>query len=206
MAIQYDFYESPSANGDEKKKYHARFVPQGTLTTTEMAKYLQLSSSVTEGDVKGILVNLVEKMKVELGNSWQIHIEGLGYFQLTLVNPPANSPHEKRAESVKVRSVSFRPEKEFMRHFLGAIPERVATKVHSAQHTEAEIDGLLVDYFAKQPYLTAGRFRSLCGLTRTTATRRLKQWLDVGKLNKVYQYGQPLYEKGEALGSPDTQG
>jgi predicted histone-like DNA-binding protein len=195
MAVHYDFYENPLPNGsDRKKRLHARVVPTGTMTTGHIFKSIQTSSSLTLGDLKGALVAMTEKMKEGLEGGWQIHLEGLGYFQLILTCPPVRTPNSIRAESVKVKTISFRPEKQLKEYFNTCTIQRVSEKRHSKKYSEAEMDELLAQYFEKNAYMTVSRFRALCGFTETTATRRLKQLLTVGKLEKVHLYGRPLYK------------
>jgi predicted histone-like DNA-binding protein len=195
MSLHYDFYETPVPKGsDRKKSLHARVVPSGTVTTDQLVRAIQRESSLSISDVKGALISLVENMKFEMADGWNIHLEGLGYFSLTLSSPPVRTPNEIRAESVKIKSVAFRPEKKLRDHFAGIQPEKAVDKYHSAKRSEEDIDTLLNKYFEENPYMKAKDFGLICGLRPSTATRKLKQLLTEGKLRKVYVYGHPLYE------------
>jgi predicted histone-like DNA-binding protein len=196
MVLYYDFYEDPqSEKSGDRKKFHARVVTKRTVTTDTLAADIQESSSLTKADVKSVLTALVHAMRNELGHGSRIHVEGLGYFQLTLACPPVNSPGEVRAESIRVKSITFRPEISFRKSFHSVLFKRAPVKKHSRQHTEHEMDSLLNAHFMDNPYLTAKQFMQLSGLTHATAARRLKQLVEAGKLRKVYFSKHPLYEK-----------
>ncbi|MDR3246545.1 MAG: HU family DNA-binding protein [Prevotellaceae bacterium] len=196
MGLNYDFYETPQNKGKEQKKiFHARVVPQGSMTTDALAKAIEKASSLTVGDVKSVLTALTQLMQSQLAEGWRIHLDGLGYFQLTLSCLPVTSSKEIRAESVHVKSVVFRPEANFKDSFKSAHLVRAPVKKHSRQYTEQEIEDILTAYFEENPYLTGPQFKTLCGFTHSTAARRLKQLIETGKLKKIRLCGQPLYEQ-----------
>jgi Fic family protein len=114
---------------------------------------------------------------------------------LTLTCPPVNSPGEVRAESIRVKSITFRPEIDFRNSFRGVQFKRAPVKQHSGTYTGQEMDSLLNAYFRDNPYLTAKKFEQLSGFTHATAARHLKQLVEAGKLRKVYFSKYPLYEK-----------
>jgi predicted histone-like DNA-binding protein len=195
MALYYDFYEDPPSKGSGgKKRFHVRVVTKGTATTDMLAADIQQSSSLTEADVKGVLTALVHAVKDRLGHSSRVHVEGLGYFQLTLACPPVDSPGGIRAESIRVKSITFRPESSFRNNFRTVRFMRAPVKQHSKSYSEQEMDSLLNAYFKDNSYLTARQFMQLSGFTRTTAARRLRQLVEAGKLRKVYFSRYPLYE------------
>jgi predicted histone-like DNA-binding protein len=103
MSLHYDFYENPvSKDSDKRPKLHARVVTEGTMTTDQLAQYIHEVCTLSTADVKASLIALVEVMAGELASGRRIHLEGLGYFQLTLSSPPVDSPKEIRAESIHV--------------------------------------------------------------------------------------------------------
>jgi hypothetical protein len=133
-------------------------------------------------------------MADELASGRRIHLDGLGYFQLTLTSPPIDSPKEIRAESVHVRSVAFRAEKSFKKRFRSILLKRSKEKKHSRYYSAIEIDGLLTGYFLDHAHITCRAFCSLCGFTESTGRRRLQQLVAEGKLRKAGYHNLPLYE------------
>ena len=84
MSIQYEFYRNPNSQGTNKKRYHARVVPTGRISTDQLAQEIQKESSLTVADVKSVLIALADKMGEHLGEGRKIHLEGIGYFQVNL--------------------------------------------------------------------------------------------------------------------------
>ncbi|MDR1601705.1 MAG: HU family DNA-binding protein [Tannerella sp.] len=196
MALYYDFYENPQQEGSgDGKRFHVRVVTKGTVTTDMLASDIRKSSSLTEADVKGVLTALVHALKNSLKENRRVHVEGLGYFQLTLACPPVSARNEIRAESIRVKSIIFRPESDFRKSFRTVTFRREPVKRHSIPYSEQEMDSLLNACFRDTPYLTAKKFEQQSGLTHATAARRLKQLVEAGKLRKVYFSRYPLYEK-----------
>ena len=62
MAIKYEFYRNPNSQGTNKKRYHARVVPIGRVSTDQLAKEIQNETSLTVADVKSVLIALGDKM------------------------------------------------------------------------------------------------------------------------------------------------
>ncbi len=193
MGLQYDFYENPPRKDDNKKRLHARVVPAGTMGLNEITNLIQSSSTLSPGDVKATLTSLVDLMVRELSYGWNIHLEGLGYFQLTLSCPPIRSPKDIRAESIHIKSIVFRPEADLKKKFKTVPVERVRRKNHSVRYSEIEIDGILTAHFMDHPYITTRHFQRICGLTATTASRRIRELIEAGKLQKS-EHHRTLYE------------
>ncbi len=193
MGLPYDFYENPPRKDSNKKRLHARVVPAGTMGMDEITRFIESSSSLTSGDVKATLTSLVDLMVRELSYGWRIHLEGLGYFELTLSCPSVRSPKEIRAESIHIKSIIFRPEAELKKKFKTVPVERVRRKNHSLKYSGIEIDGILTTHFMDHPYITARQLQRICGYTRTTAHRRIKQLIADGKLQKS-EHHRTLYE------------
>ena len=63
-----------------------------------------------------------------------------------------------------------------------------------SRHLEPDrIDQLLASYFAEHEYMTRVAFQRLCGLTSSTASRRLHQFVEAGKLRDIGTRHQALY-------------
>jgi len=173
---------------------HARVVTSGTMETGDIAKVIQETCTLTTGDIKAVLDSLSNLMVREMSSGKRIHLEGLGYFQLVLSCPPVHTSNEIRAESVRVKSVAFRPEIGLKGRFRNVSLERSPVKRHSNVYSDIEVDGLLTGHFLDNTFITSREFQKLCGFTRSTATRRIKQLIMDGKLRKVGHSRFPLYE------------
>lgn len=185
MAVQYDFYKNPSPKDSKKRvRYHARVVPYGTVDTNKLAQRIHSRCTVTPADVKAVLSSLSDVVIEELKDGNRIHIEGLGYLQITLECPPIQSTKEIRAESIRFKSVAFRSEAELRKRLRIARFERAPRKNHSSGLVAGgRLDALLAGYFATHDRITRIGFQTLCGFTRTTANRRLKELRETGKID-----------------------
>ena len=180
MAAKYDFYKTPVSKDSMKRpRFHARIVSSGTIDTDDLAKRIHGRCTVTPADVAAVLISLSE-----------VTAE---YLQVTLQCPAVQSTHEIRAESIRFKSVAFRPEVELKDSLKTMTLERAKYKSHSRQLEPERIDQLLASYFAEHEYMTRVAFQRLCGLTSSTASRRLHQFVEAGKLRDIGTRHQSLY-------------
>jgi len=195
MKARYDFYHNPpSLHNKRKNRLHARVVSGGTTGTNRIAEEIHDKCSLTVSDVNGVLIALRDVLIRRLGQGERIHIEGLGYFQMTLSCPPVRTAREIRAESIRFKSVVFRPEKALKEKLRHTSFERSRVKRHSRSNTEMDIDNRLTRFFTDHDSIVRQQFESLCGFTRTTANRRLKKLVEEGKLKKSGYSRYPYYE------------
>jgi predicted histone-like DNA-binding protein len=201
MSLRYDFYENPvSKDSNERPKLHARVVTNGTMNIDQLAQFIHEVCTLSTADVKASLTALIEVMADELASGRRIHLDGFGYFNLTLSSPPIDSPKEIRAESIHVRSVAFRAEESFKKRFKSIPLKRTKEKKHSRRYSATEIDDLLANYFRNHAHITRREFCSLCGFTAPTGKRHLHRLVAGGKLRNTGYRNFSLYEPAEGTG------
>ena len=120
MAIKFEFYESPNTIGTRKKRYHARVVNWQRINTDYLAREIQYGSSLTVADIKATIISLSEKLAYYLKDGARVHIEGIGYFHISLTCPETRTPSSTRANKVKFKSVTFRADK-YLKHQLSDV-------------------------------------------------------------------------------------
>ncbi len=195
MSLQYDFYANPVPEGsDRKPKLHARVKTTGTTDTQTLAELIKEWTSLSTSDVKASLDALASAISFELSRGHRVHLEGLGYFGLTLSCPPIDSPKEIRAESVKVKNIVFRPDVDWKDRFHRIQLEKARDKNHSLCYSEIEIDGLLTGHFLDHTYITTREFCRLCGFTSATGGRKIKGLTEAGKLHRIGYGCAVMYE------------
>jgi predicted histone-like DNA-binding protein len=202
MVLKYDWYKTPVPNHrGETPKLHARVVESGTIDSESLAKRLETITSLTQGDVAGVLVSLADEMARRLAEGYRVHIQGLGYFRLTLKHPATQNENEIRAESIEIKNIVFRPEQSFKNKFKGLHPEKVEAgkKNHSKTYDEGQADDKLRQFFSAHSLMNSREFQSLFGLTRPTAARRLAELIAEGKIKKTGHRRSPLYIPGDNL-------
>lgn len=195
MAVKFDFYQTPVAPGAKKKVcYHARVVGSHTVNTAEITRRIQSACSLTRGDVKGALSALSEILVESLGAGDRVHLEGVGYFQITLECAETHDPAATHAQNVHFKTVKFRPDQILRKELRSEIhTSRSDAKFHSEQLSDIEIDGKLIEYFQDNPFLTRRRFEHLCGFTRTMALKHINRLIQEKRLKNTNTYNQPIY-------------
>lgn len=104
MAAKYDFYKTPVSKDSMKRpRFHARIVSSGTIDTDDLAKRIHGRCTVTPADVAAVLISLSEVTAEYLREGKRVHIDGLGYLQVTLQARPYN-PRTRYVRSPSVSS------------------------------------------------------------------------------------------------------
>lgn len=198
MSVTFDFYKSPLGQKEgESEQYHARVLPRMTASFDDVSEYISESSTLTTGDVKAVIDALAKAMVKELKMGNRFHIEGIGYFQMTVDCPPTDNPGAARANAVRFKSVSFQPEITLKRKLRNTQFERAARKSHSQALPSGEMERRLRDYFSEHETMTRTQFQNLCGMTRSTAIRQIQALRQAGKLVNIAERRHPLYKPGE---------
>lgn len=86
MPIIYKTYQSNMKNKQGLKLFHPRAVCVGTVNTEQIAREISEYSSLSKGDAKNVLDNLVTVMTKHLQASEAVSIDGLGTFRITIVS------------------------------------------------------------------------------------------------------------------------
>ena len=195
MAIQFELYKSPNPKDEEDKElYHARVVNFQHIDTDYLAKEIQQATSLTEGDVKAVLESLSHFMGSRLREGERVHLDGIGYFRVSLTTiEPVVAATKRKLTKVKMAGVKFRADQK-LKNEIGTIKAKaLKANEHSAKLTDKEIDRRLTNYFATRPFMTRNDFQSVCGMMRTTAMRHIRRLRTEGKLKNEGTMLQPIY-------------
>ena len=195
MAIQFELYKSPNPKDEEDKElYHARVVNFQHIDTDYLAKEIQQATSLTEVDVKAVLESLSHFMGSRLREGERVHLDGIGYFRVSLTTiEPVVAATKRKLTKVKMAGVKFRADQK-LKNEIGTIKAKaLKANEHSAKLTDKEIDRRLTNYFATRPFMTRNDFQSVCGMMRTTAMRHIRRLRTEGKLKNEGTMLQPIY-------------
>ena len=194
MSIQYEFYRNPNSQGTKKKRYHARVVPAGRISTDDLAEEIQKECTLTVADVKSVLIALADKMGEHLGEGRKVYLEGIGYFQVNLrCKEEVRTISGIRSENIEFKNVSFRADIDLKKNLKTQKIRRSRNKPHSMPMTEKEIDAKLTEHFASNPILTRRDFQFLCQQMKPTACRILRKLVEEGKLKNISTPRNPVY-------------
>ena len=194
MSIEYEFYRNPELPESKKKRYHARVVPAGRVSTNQLAEEIQKECTLTVADVKSVLIALADKMAEHLGEGRKVHLEDIGYFQVNLhCKEEVRTMHAVRSETVEFKSVSFRADTNLKESLKKKKIRRSKNKPHSMPMTEKQIDEKLTEHFAHNPILTRREFQLICTQVTSTACRILRKLVEAGKLKNISTARNPVY-------------
>lgn len=84
MPVLYKTIQSTKENKEGKKLYHPRIVHTGTVSTTQLAREIAEYSSLSTGDVKNTIDNMVTVMTKHLHASESVTVDGLGTFSIIM--------------------------------------------------------------------------------------------------------------------------
>ncbi len=110
MPIPYKARKAILANKEGKKLYHPQVVIIGNCSLNDLAKEVAELSSLSTGDVKNTVDNLISVMTRHLQSGESVTLDGLGNFTLSfksrgngVENPDDVSPSDARLR------INFRP-------------------------------------------------------------------------------------------------
>lgn len=139
--IKFDIYESP-ANDGEKKKYHVRNTNKQTIHSKDLIHEATLYTSVSRSDWAAVVEGLIDILSEKLGDGKRIHINGLGYFSVSIGSTESENPKKMTRGTVQITGVNFQPEKSFKKSIISrAHFVRERYKVHTVDLSPIEVDG-----------------------------------------------------------------
>ena len=104
MKVEYDLYKSPprEVDGKEVAHLHARVARSKTVSIWSLGDDIQKATSLTKSDLRAVLCEMSDRFVEELQKGNCVHIDGIGYFQMTLSCPAdVEKEGEVRAESIR---------------------------------------------------------------------------------------------------------
>lgn len=197
MAIQFEFYKNPQPEKEgEEPSYHPRVVNFHHVTTQKLAREIHMATTFGTAEVEAILMELSRCMGNHLCEGERVHLDGIGYFQITLQATEPIHSLTTRANKVRLKSINFQADKGLKSTCMTSHVKRSKYKPHSATLTEEEIDIILKDYFATHTVLTRTNMQSICCFTQSMASRHIRRLKALGKLENIGKLTQPIYIPG----------
>lgn len=184
MSIKYDLYKSPPKKTAEGTvtRYHARVSDMQTVGTEEWSKGIHRSPI----DLRVAMMDISDRFLEALKEGKRVHLEGVGYFQMTLSCPPdVESRSGVRAEAIHFKSIAYTPEKELRKQLKYTKFIRSDRSGHTLNSSDAELEEALSVYFKDHGHITRRELQSVCAMTRSTAYRRLREWVKAGRMKPV---------------------
>ena len=194
MAILFDWYENPKTKDKqgEELTLHPRIKLNGSTTTDELRRHIQEYCSLTETDV---LAGSPVLSDFFVGEGREVHLGGIGYFVPTLTcTEPVTLETKRKSTKVKLKNITFRPDKA-LRSEIGVLKVKPLKlrNLTKKRLTDDEVKQKVVEYLRKNEFITRSVVQSICGMTRTTATRQIRRLCEENVLVNKGLQKQPIY-------------
>ena len=189
MSANYKLVRNPNPNPEESGKslpLHPRLVSCGTIHTDEFINRAKSRSSFSPADMKGILQLFQDMMVDFLMYGYNVELEGIGTFSVSLKSRPVMEKNEIRAESIMP---VFRDE---------------YTVSDPAYPSAKECEQEVFRYLETNPFIHQKKYMSLCGCSRSKASLDLRRLVEEGKLRWEKLGTSHLYYKVEEPVSGET--
>ena len=181
MAVQFEFYKNPVQGEEEgETSYHPRVVNFQHVTTQRLAVEIHSATTFGKAEVEAMLMELSRCMGNHLREGQRVHLDGVGYFQITLQATEPIHSMAAHADKVKFKSVSFLADRDLKGELIGTL-------------SQEEIDKKLTGYFATHTVLTRSDMQSLCQFTHSMAARHIRRLKEEGSLQNIGIRTQPIY-------------
>lgn len=197
MPIQFEFYKNPQPEKEgEEPSYHPRVVNFQHVTTQKLAAEIHMATTFGKSEVEAMLMELSRCMGNHLREGERVHLDGIGYFQITLQAAEPIHSLTAHADKVRLKSINFQADRDLKSSCMATHLRRSKYKPHSASLSEEEIDRKLTEYFATNTVLTRSSMQSLCQFTQSMASRQLRRLKAQGSLQNIGKPTQPIYVPG----------
>lgn len=195
MKVQFEFAPIPQPQSKETTlRYYPRVVNRHLIRTREISAEIQHACSLTEIDVNAVLDALSRSLSNYLRQGDRVHLQGIGFFDVTLTAPETRDPKKIRPSQVTYKGVNFRPDKDLKSRIADLKTERGKVRTgRSVLLSDADIDLRLTEYFATHSILTRYDLQGVCRMTRITAIRCIRRLLGEGKIKNIGLKHQPVY-------------
>ena len=111
MAIKFKAIEKgqPGVVGGGTTKFYASIVIDGEATIDEIVRDIEKFSSLSEPDIRGVIVALENVIQNKLSDGKIVRLEKLGSFYPSISSKGENSQAEVTSDTIKEVSINYRP-------------------------------------------------------------------------------------------------
>lgn len=114
MAIRYRKQQVTGEGMSAYKKWYAKAISLGEVTTKQLAEEISHSTTVTRSDIMAVLIELFEAMKTHLQNSQTVTLDEIGSFRVGIKSRAVNSAEDVKANSITGYRIIYKPDTKFV--------------------------------------------------------------------------------------------
>ena len=185
MAANYKLVRNPDpANSDELKPFHPRIKSLGTLSIEQLADRAQGRSSLSPATIKSALLVISDLLQETLREGYNVNLNNIGYFSVSLKSRPVMEKNEIRSESVHFSHVNFRCSQE-LKDKLSTMEVTRAQSITVPNLSQTEKELRLKKHFEQKLNLTTTEYMNLTYCSRQKALKELKSLVQEDKITKI---------------------
>ena len=181
--------EMPDLRGTGERQYYYVMRSQGAVDTAGLVRLMRRSYRVMgEGELRGMVETLIATMAEVLADGYTVSLDGMGNFSLALglddydnSTPEQHRGGEPNARRVKVSDVRFKAHRRWVNDISQQCAyqlyrdEQGTRDIHRPLTTREERIELALGYIREHGFLRLSDYVTLSGLSRTTASRELRE-------------------------------
>ena len=162
-----------------------RLKSNGTVELEELARDCARGTTFAEGEIKGVVMTLLDGMVRNMTRGFSVHIDGLGTLTPKIGLREDAEPEvldgegpKRNAQSLHVTGVSFRVDKALVRRLDSRckLEKGSVSRIKKSKYTEEQRLEKARAFLREHTVMRLGDYYRLVGLSRTTASLELRKW------------------------------
>ena len=162
-----------------------RLKSNGTVELGELAQECTRGTTFAEGEIKGVVMTLLDGMVRNMTRGFSVHIDGLGTLMPKIGLREDAEPEvldgegrKRNAQSLHVTGVSFRADKDFVRELDSRckLEKGSVSRIRKSKYTEEQRLEKARRFLQEHTVMRLGDYYRMVGLSRTAASLELRKW------------------------------
>ena len=182
---QYIKKEMADLHRNGVKQVCYRLKSNGTVELGELAQECTRGTTFAEGEIRGVVMTLLEGMVRNMSRGFSVHIDGLGTLMPKIGLREDAEPEvldgegrKRNAQSLHVTGVSFRADKELVKRLdlRCKLEKGSVSRIRKSKYTEEQRLEKARRFLQEHTVMRLGDYYRLVGLSRTAASLELRKW------------------------------
>ena len=182
---QYIKKEMADLHRNGVKQVCYRLKSNGTVELGELALECTRGTTFAEGEIRGVVMTLLEGMVRNMSRGFSVHIDGLGTLMPKIGLREDAEPEvldgegrKRNAQSLHVTGVSFRADKELVKRLdlRCKLEKGSVSRIRKSKYTEEQRLEKARRFLQEHTVMRLGDYYRMVGLSRTAASLELRKW------------------------------
>lgn len=199
MAISYDIKVIKNSKGEGKEQKFVKIYQSNPLTTDEICKKIEQSTSLTSSDILATLLALRNVAKTELAKGNRFYIPGFGWLKISakLRKKALTKARKLTGKDVVFKQISFQAEKTFKREVAAKTNFVRKKKIASTDYEQDELWQKITEYLQENSVITCNILQTKFNLSRYFAMKWLEKFVSSNKLEVISLKRNKFYKLKE---------